>query len=143
MKKPSIILLLSIPLIILWSYTAISKVSDFPHFRTQMMKQVFSEGFAEALAYTLPLTELIVAGLLCFALTRIYGFISSAFLLLSFSIYIALILAGVFGKTPCSCGGVLSQLGWGEHLIFNLVFLALALLGVFLSFKKGGMMEKR
>lgn len=139
MKKPSIILLLSIPLIILWSYTAISKVSDFPHFRTQMMKQVFSEGIAEALAFTLPLTELIVAGLLCFALTRIYGFVFSALLLLSFSIYIALILAGVFGKTPCSCGGVLAQLGWGEHLLFNLVFLALALIGLFFI-KKGGSM---
>nr|WP_139377370.1 MauE/DoxX family redox-associated membrane protein [Daejeonella lutea] len=100
-----------------------------------MSKQVFTAEVADILVYLVPFTELVLAGLLCFTLTRIYGFVLSAVLLAWFSIYIVLILAGVFGKIPCSCGGVLSQLGWSEHLAFNLVFLALALIG-FVSLKK-------
>lgn len=123
-------------LIFLWVYAAVSKVSEFRHFKMQMRKQVFSVEVADMLVYLLPATEILVAGLLCLALTRIYGLVISAILLLSFSIYIALILGNVFGKIPCSCGGVLSQLGWGEHLLFNLVFLALTLNGLIILLRK-------
>ncbi|MEJ7693213.1 MauE/DoxX family redox-associated membrane protein [Daejeonella sp.] len=142
MKKSSTILISSIALVILWTYAATSKLADFRNFKTQMRKQVFSDEIADILVYLVPITEIVVALLLCLSLTRFYGFVFSAILLLSFSIYIALILAGLSGKVPCSCGGVLSQLGWGEHLAFNLCFLALALSGIFLSQKKGGLMTK-
>src|SRR5690606_28267369 len=47
-------------------------------------------------------------------------------------VYIAAILnLGVF--IPCSCGGVLEKLGWTEHLVFNCVFVALALVGIVLE----------
>lgn len=129
-------------LILLWAYAAVSKLSDFTQFRNQMLQQVFSSGTAEVLVYILPAIELLVAALLCFSQTRLFGLAASAMLLLTFSIYIALILSNVFGKIPCSCGGILSQLGWGQHLIFNLFFLALALIGWFLTFRKGGEMGK-
>jgi hypothetical protein len=32
---------------------------------------------------------------------------------------------------PCSCGGVLEHLGWPEHLILNIAFTVLALIGIF------------
>jgi hypothetical protein len=29
----------------------------------------------------------------------------------------------VFGRIPCSCGGLISSLSWTQHLFFNLFFL--------------------
>jgi phage shock protein PspC (stress-responsive transcriptional regulator) len=36
-------------------------------------------------------------------------------------------------RLPCSCGGVLQQLSWKQHLIFNLFFLLLAVVGIVLE----------
>ncbi len=36
---------------------------------------------------------------------------------------------------PCSCGGVLQGLSWGQHLLFNLLFLLLAVMGTLLESK--------
>jgi hypothetical protein len=32
-------------------------------------------------------------------------------------------------KLPCSCGGVLKNLSWKEHLMFNFCFTAIAFIG--------------
>ncbi len=49
----------------------------------------------------------------------------------SFTVYIGLVLTGLFGRVPCSCGGVLSSLGWEAHFLFNVCILALAVIGVY------------
>lgn len=36
---------------------------------------------------------------------------------------------------PCSCGGILDSMGWTEHLIFNVAFLVLSVLGIALESK--------
>jgi hypothetical protein len=60
------------------------------------------------------------------------GFYLSALLLIIFTGYIALVLLNYFGRVPCSCGGVIRTLGWGLHLIFNVFFLLLSFLGIYL-----------
>jgi hypothetical protein len=35
-------------------------------------------------------------------------------------------------NVPCSCGGVLQTMSWNQHMVFNIVFILLALTGVFL-----------
>jgi hypothetical protein len=47
----------------------------------------------------------------------------------AFTGYVALVLTGIFGRIPCSCGGIVSALGWGEHLILNIALLTIAILG--------------
>jgi len=42
---------------------------------------------------------------------------------------------------PCSCGGVLQQMTWNQHLIFNVVFTLLALFAIWLTRKKGNINE--
>mgnify|MGYP001346109640 CR=1 FL=1 len=37
---------------------------------------------------------------------------------------------------PCSCGGVLLQMSWQQHLVFNIVASLLALAGITLSVTK-------
>lgn len=46
-----------------------------------------------------------------------------------FTTYIVIILHFT-AFTPCSCGGALEKMGWTEHLIFNIVFVGLALIGI-------------
>ncbi|MGC1244316.1 MAG: MauE/DoxX family redox-associated membrane protein [Chryseosolibacter sp.] len=52
----------------------------------------------------------------------------------AFTGYIAFILT-FSPYVPCSCGGILSSMGWTEHLIFNVVFTALAVAGIFLHLR--------
>jgi len=69
---------------------------------------------------------MIVSMLLIFEKSRLTGFYLSFLLMVLFTAYIVIIL-NFTSFTPCSCGGVLEDLGWTEHLIFNVVFILLAI----------------
>ncbi|CAH0266872.1 MULTISPECIES: MauE/DoxX family redox-associated membrane protein [unclassified Pedobacter] len=112
-------------LIILWVYTACSKLLEFNTFKYQLHMQHMPWGIENILIIALPVTELLAAYLLAKKTTRYKGLWLSVSLLLLFTIYIGLILLGVFNKAPCSCGGVLSFLTWNTHLLFNVIFLSL------------------
>ncbi|MBB2145802.1 hypothetical protein GM921_09910 [Pedobacter sp. LMG 31464] len=114
-------------LILLWTYTALSKWSDPTSFRSSLYKQPFSKPFSDFIFWTLPLSELTAAALLIFSATRTLGFYLSTLLLTIFTFYIAMALLGVFEKVPCSCGGVLKSLSWKQHVWFNIVFLSLSI----------------
>lgn len=36
-------------------------------------------------------------------------------------------------RLPCSCGGVIALLSWKQHIAFNLFFLSLAVIGIYLE----------
>jgi hypothetical protein len=125
--------LLSALLILLFVYAAVSKLLDPDEFRAQLYRQPFSHGFADLLLYSLPASELLAAALLGFDRTRLTGLFLSLGLLLSFTIYISLGLLHYWAAVPCSCGGILRHMGWGAHLVFNLVFTGVNLTAIFLS----------
>jgi uncharacterized membrane protein YphA (DoxX/SURF4 family) len=54
---------------------------------------------------------------------------SSFMLLLVFTVYITSVVK-FSDSIPCSCGGVLSSLGWTDHILFNVGFMTLAILGI-------------
>lgn len=120
-------------LILLWTYTALSKLSDIPAFWIQLRNQVFAPSTALVLLWAIPATELLAAALLLLRRTNRAGFAISTLLMLAFTSYIALVLLGHYPKTPCSCGGVLKQLSWQAHFWFNLFFLVLAVCGLLSS----------
>lgn len=111
-------------------YAAISKLSDFETSKQEMINQVFSRPVALQLVWLVPLTELIICGLLLFNRTQLTGLYASFLLMGIFSIYISITMSGVFDEIPCSCGGILKDMGYGTHLVFNLFFLCVALLGI-------------
>ncbi|WP_192350307.1 MauE/DoxX family redox-associated membrane protein [Algoriphagus sp. Y33] len=113
----------------LFAYTAVSKVYDWGETRFAMYNQGFPGWITELLLYGLPLGELSVAVLLLIPHWRKLGFILSSVLMLVFTGYVGYIWLGFTERVPCSCGGVLASLGWGEHLVFNLVFLGIAVIG--------------
>ena len=120
-------------LVFLFAYTAVSKVYDWQGTRMAMYNQIFPNWMAEALLYVLPLTEIGLAVLLLVPSRRKLGLLLSVVLLSLFTGYVAVVWLGFTARVPCSCGGVLSSLGWGAHLVFNLVCLGVSCTGYWLS----------
>ncbi|MCZ4243543.1 MauE/DoxX family redox-associated membrane protein [Pedobacter punctiformis] len=119
-------------LVLLWVYTACSKLLSFDTFKHELSMQHLLPDLLNALSYLLPAIELLTVALLMIPLSRKSGLILSLFLLVLFTIYILLILAGYFENKPCSCGGVLKILGWKTHLLFNLFFITINAIGLYL-----------
>ncbi|MFD2035162.1 MauE/DoxX family redox-associated membrane protein [Belliella marina] len=117
-------------LAIVFIYTAVSKVYDWEGTRRSLYNQVFPIWFAEALLYVIPALELVIAAMLLSKNTAKSGLLLSVILMALFTGYVGLIMTGVFGRVPCSCGGVISSLGWGEHLVFNIVLMGIGVVGL-------------
>jgi len=126
-------------LIILWIYTAGSKLMDLEDFKRQLALQPFGSVINSMLVYALPAIEIFTAVLLTVKKTKTTGLVLSVVLLTVFTLYVLLVVVGYFTKMPCSCGGVLEFLSWKAHLIFNVFFLAINLIALYqYKFKKGG-----
>jgi putative oxidoreductase len=133
MKKPAfyIIELVRFLLIILWVYTAVTKLSDFRSFRVQMQIQPLPLWLTRTLVYLIPGSEIIAAALLLFVSTLKAGLYLTLVLMSVFTGYIGLVLLNYFGRTPCSCGGVIGLLNWQTHFLFNIFFVLLTCFGIY------------
>ncbi|WP_051315834.1 MauE/DoxX family redox-associated membrane protein [Algoriphagus vanfongensis] len=120
-------------LIVLFAYTGLDKLIDFEESRKAFHNQTFPAELAEALAYAVPITELFIALLLLFSVTRWWGFLSSILLLTVFTTYVGLIWVGAFPRVPCNCAGILESLGWSAHFILNSVCILLAIGGLIVT----------
>lgn len=118
--------------ILLFVYAAVVKLLDFEKFVVQVGQSPLLTVFAGSIAWIVPVTEIIIALMLAWGRFRLIGFYCAFSLMVMFTAYIVAIL-NFSTYIPCSCGGVLEQLGWTEHLIFNLVFVVLAATGVLLA----------
>jgi putative oxidoreductase len=142
MKSKTALDIISFLLILLFIYTALSKLFDFNQFKVQMNNQTLPHSIATLLIWTLPEIEILTGLLLLFNKTKTYGFYLSLILMVLFSGYIILVLLNYFGRVPCSCGGVIKFLGWKLHLIFNLFFLLLSILAIFITNRERRMVGK-
>lgn len=122
---------ISLLLIVLFIYAATSKLWDFGQFKVQLGQSPVLTAYADGLAWMVPGVEYLLALLLLFNGTRLAAFYSSLALMVMFTTYILLVL-NFSDYIPCSCGGVLEDLGWTEHIVFNLFFVALAIIGIIL-----------
>ena len=104
--------------IILFVYAAVSKLADFENFQVQVAQSPLLSAFATFIAYATVISELIIATMLCFQKTKRLGLYLFLGMMSAFTVYIYLIL-NYSPFVPCSCGGVLEDLGWWEHLWFN------------------------
>lgn len=118
-------------LMVFWLYVALDKLWDLPGFHRALLKQPFPDAWADILYWVLPLAELGLSLLFLFSKIR-YAYLLSAVLMLAFTIYIGLGVAGLYAKRPCGCASVFSGLSWDWHLLANTVLLGLSILGRFL-----------
>ncbi|TJZ61979.1 hypothetical protein FAZ15_05560 [Sphingobacterium olei] len=150
---------LQIFLLIFWLYVALDKLWGLKAFHISLLRQPFPNWWADILYWNLPLFELGIALLFVFASSSrgkndrrdllnkqrllprfahrndvvFNPYLLSALLLLIFTIYIALGVAGLYAKKPCGCASVFSGLSWEWHLLVNIVLLGLSTLGWYLS----------
>tara|TARA_R110002050_G_scaffold279773_2_gene426534 strand:+ start:1015 stop:1464 length:450 start_codon:yes stop_codon:yes gene_type:complete len=120
----------SILYIVLFVYAATSKLLDYEQFKIQLGQSPIITAYADIVAWGIPLIEFIIVGLFLFPRFMLFAFYSSYTLMILFTSYIIITL-NFSDYIPCSCGGVLEDLGWSEHIIFNLVFITMAIVSVF------------
>ncbi len=120
-------------LLILFLYTALSKFLDFDGFTYDMNNQPFPNELTPLLVWLVPGSEIAITATLIFKVSRMAGLIASAILMGMFTLYTALVLSNVFQYVPCSCGGVIKHLTWTQHLAFNIFFLTISVIGIYLE----------
>ncbi len=134
MKPPFLIESITVLLAILFSYTAATKLIHYKDFVGQAHQFGFSHSLL-MLIWVIPVMELITAILLIFYKTKLYGLYLSTALMSIFTCFVAYILF-TSKHLPCACGGMIKQMSWKQHLVFNVLFLAIALTGVLLEKEK-------
>lgn len=121
--------------LLLFIYAAVNKLLDFQQFKDQLAQSDIWSGYGHWIAGLVPLTELVLAILLLIRPYRLLALYGSLGLMMLFTTYI-IVLLYFSDHIPCSCGGVISNMGWTSHLVFNLCFMGLALYGIVLMHKK-------
>ncbi|WP_246008771.1 DoxX family protein [Chryseobacterium lactis] len=124
-------------LALLFIYAAASKLFDFEAFQVQLAQSPLLSAYAGIISYGILIIEFAVAFMLLIPNSNRLGLYASIGLMSAFTLYIYLIL-NYSDFVPCSCGGILEKLGWTEHLIFNIWFLVLAIIGLYTLVKKTG-----
>jgi hypothetical protein len=129
MGKKWLVEIICLLFVLLFIYTAVYKIIDFRNFRAVIGQSPMITRYASYVAIGVPFTEIAISGLLVFPRSRLIGLCASFALMLLFSFYI-IILLNLSIHLPCSCGGIISDMSWGQHLVFNIVFVILALIGI-------------
>lgn len=133
MNRDTILKIICAALALLFFYAALSKLIHYDKSKQEMLNQVFPVAVALVLVWLLPLIELMLVFMLLYKPTSLKGLYFSVSLLTAFTIYIAITMSGVFGRIPCSCGGILRHMGYWTHMVFNVFFIVIAVLGIALE----------
>jgi len=134
-KREVIITIITSLVILLFMYTAISKLLDYNKFVFQMrLTPIPSIWYiAPVLGIVLPILELVLIALIFFDRTRLIGFWASLILMFLFEGYIfwmKLVEYRTGVKLPCTCGGIISKMSWTTHFIFNALFIVLMIIAI-------------
>ena len=114
-------------LILLFMYTAINKLIDIDNFNNTLMGSPYLRSNAAVLSLAIPITEILISILLFIPGSRSVGLLYSSVLMCIFSLYVGFMILFSNGSLPCSCGGIIQQMSWNQHLIFNILFTLLSL----------------
>ena len=126
MKRALFIELAAYLFTILFLYAGLSKLLDFGNAVEQVSLSPLLAPIAKPVVIGLPILEILVAIFIFIPSTRMKAFHASLALMLLFTGYVIYILC-TNDKLPCTCGGILQEMSWTEHLVFNIAFTLLAL----------------
>ncbi|KAA2244556.1 hypothetical protein F0L74_00845 [Chitinophaga agrisoli] len=131
MKKKTVVDIIAYLFIILFIYASVNKLLDYDNFSTELGKSPLLTAFAGYVAWAVPAVELVVVILLTVPKWMLAGFYAAFSLMTMFTAYIVAIL-NFSDYIPCSCGGVLQNMTWNQHLVFNIFFVILGFAGIML-----------
>lgn len=124
----------SLLFVLLFVYAAVSKILDFERFQVQIAQSPLLSAYASWISWAVIVIELLIALMLMFSKTKIVGLFLALSLMTMFTAYIFIILH-YSSFVPCSCGGILEKMTWNVHLVFNLCFVCMAIVGILLQTK--------
>ena len=128
-KRTTIVEVISALFILLFVYTAINKFLVLTDLKYVLKDFPLIGSFPQVVAWGLPISESIIALLLFIPRTKLSGLYGSLAMMTAFTFYLGYML--VFTpKLPCTCGGMLQKLSWPQHLIFNMIFIFLAIVAI-------------
>ena len=119
--------------ILLWGYAASIKLWNWEQSRREMHLQPFPDWMGDILFWLIPLIELVLVYILIHQNTAKRGIQLSILTLGAFTVYLVLAVGKAFGKIPCACGGILSNMAHGQHIAFNLLFIAVGIFSLVLA----------
>jgi len=130
MKKSIALETICFLLILLFVYTAVSKFINFDNFRTFVVTQTpLLRPIAGIMAIIIPAAELVAVCMLLIPKFRKIGLYTSFVLMAAFTGYV--VYALYFSpKVPCACGGIIRQMSWRQHLVFNSAFTIAAFIAI-------------
>jgi hypothetical protein len=113
-------------LILLFIYTASSKIQTFHTFQGVLIKSpLIGKHLALYVAILIPAIEIVAAALLLFPKTTPKGFYVSTVLMGLFTFYVTYMV--LFApKLPCVCGGIIKEMTWKQHIVFNTIIFLLS-----------------
>jgi putative oxidoreductase len=132
MKRDTILKIIAYSFVVLFLYTAFSKLMVYEQSLNDLERSPFINQFALPLSILLPLIEISISIMLLIPKYRFVGFIGSAVLMTLFTIYVS-VMVFTLKSLPCSCGGLIRELTWKQHFFFNIFFTLIAYLGIWLD----------
>lgn len=128
--------LVSYLFILLFVYAAVSKIIEHPKFYNDLRNRiVFGDPVvSEIISWAIPVLELATALILVIPKFNKKGLYMALVLMIGFTLYIGgTLLINELGiaELPCSCGGVISQLSWQHHLVFNTFFILFGIIAIY------------
>lgn len=115
---------------VFFSYASIIKAKDFDAFRRELGESPGLEGSGTAVAFGIIAVQTVAAVLLCYRPSRFWGLWTTLWTVAGFAAYIAVIL--LFSKNlPCTCIGLFENMSWQGNLVFNMVLVLTALMGIY------------
>jgi len=134
-KRTTIIEIITVLNIILFLYTGIAKIMDYSVFKEQLADSPILSWAAKPVAILLPIVEFAIVLMLVIPRWRLKGLYASFGIMTLFTAYIIAMFI-VAPEMPCSCGGIISELSWQQHIIFNSAFILLNAWAVYLLRKE-------
>ena len=134
MKRESIILIIGYAILLLFVYAALSKLFAYQVYLKDLERSPELSRFARPISIAIPGTELLSAALIIIPKWRKAGFWLATILMISFTLYVGYVLQ-FSDELPCTCGDIIRNLTWPQHMVFNIFFTLLAILGLRLSSK--------
>ena len=131
MKRKIVIDVIIFLFILLFLYASLSKLIDYQKFDLQIRKSPLLTPFAGILAILVPVFEIVISLTLMIDRFRLIGLYASFSLMTMFTAYIFVILQ-FSDYIPCSCGGILQNMNWRQHLVFDIIFVLLSMIAILL-----------
>jgi putative oxidoreductase len=136
MKRNYVVEIIAALLILLFAYTAASKLMEHHKFWVLLHNDTpLTKPYATFLSWAIPLSEAAISLLLFFPRSRRSGLWASLALMILFTGYLGYMIFFTTER-PCGCGGVIEKMTWNQHFIFNIFFTLLAAFGLWWEKRK-------